>query len=50
MSELYRLSDRRLSVKLVPTFADRECHVVIAADPHGFILGFYTRAATISSK
>jgi hypothetical protein len=26
-SELYRRSDRRLSGKLVPTFADRECHV-----------------------
>jgi hypothetical protein len=26
--ELYRLSDRRLSAKLVPTFADRGCHVV----------------------
>jgi hypothetical protein len=24
MSELYRPSDRRLSAKLVPTFADRE--------------------------
>jgi hypothetical protein len=28
-SELYRPSDRRLSAKLVPTFADRGCHVVI---------------------
>jgi hypothetical protein len=27
-SELYRPSDRRLSAKLVPTFADRMCHVV----------------------
>jgi hypothetical protein len=27
-SELYRLSDRRLSAKLVRTFADRGCHVV----------------------
>jgi hypothetical protein len=27
-SELYRPSDRRLSAKLVPTFADRGCHVV----------------------
>jgi hypothetical protein len=26
--ELYRPSDRRLSAKLVPTFADRGCHVV----------------------
>jgi hypothetical protein len=33
-SELYRPSDRRLSVKLVPTFADRGCRVVSATDPH----------------
>jgi hypothetical protein len=32
-SELYQPSDRRLSGKLVPTFADRGCHVVSAADP-----------------
>jgi hypothetical protein len=30
-----RASDRRLSVKLVPTFADRGCRVVRATDPHG---------------
>jgi hypothetical protein len=29
-SELYRPSDRRLSAKLVPTFADIGCHVVSA--------------------
>jgi hypothetical protein len=34
-SELYRQSDRCLSVKIVPTFADRDCHVVSATDPHG---------------
>jgi hypothetical protein len=33
-------SDRRLSAKLVPTFADRGCHVVSATDPHGRYLGF----------
>jgi hypothetical protein len=27
-SELYRPSDQRLSAKLVPTFADRGCHVI----------------------
>jgi hypothetical protein len=32
-SELYRLSDRHLSAKLVPTFADRGCHVVSVTDP-----------------
>jgi hypothetical protein len=34
-SELYRPNDRRLSAKLVPTFADRGCRVVSATDPHG---------------
>jgi hypothetical protein len=39
-SELYRLSDRLLSAQLVPTFADRGCHVVSVTDPYGRILGF----------
>jgi hypothetical protein len=39
-NELYRPSDRRLSAKLVPTFADRGCHVVSVTDPYGRILGF----------
>jgi hypothetical protein len=34
-SELYRLSDRRLSAKLVPALADRGCRVVSATNPHG---------------
>jgi hypothetical protein len=34
-SELYRPSYRRLSAKLVPTFADRGCHVVRVRDPYG---------------
>jgi hypothetical protein len=33
--ELYRPSDRRLSTKLVPTFADSGCHVVSATDLYG---------------
>jgi hypothetical protein len=33
-------SDRRLSAKLVPTFANRECHVVSVTDPYGRILDF----------
>jgi hypothetical protein len=33
-------SDRRLSAKLVPTFADRGCHVVSVTDPYGCIFGF----------
>jgi hypothetical protein len=43
-SELYRPSDRRLSAKLVPTFADRWCHVVSVTDPYGRILGFLDRS------
>jgi hypothetical protein len=39
-SELYRPSDRRLSPKLLPNFADRGCHVVSVTDPYGRILGF----------
>jgi hypothetical protein len=39
-SELYRASDRRLSAKLVPAFADRGCHVVSVTDPYGRIFGF----------
>jgi hypothetical protein len=34
-SELYRPSDRRLSAKFVPTFADRGCRVVSATVPPG---------------
>jgi hypothetical protein len=41
--ELYRPSDRRLSAKLVSTFAERGCRVVIATDSHGRILGFLDR-------
>jgi hypothetical protein len=33
-SELYRPNDRRLSAKLVPTLADKGCHVVSATNPH----------------
>jgi hypothetical protein len=38
--ELYRPSDRRLSAKLVPTFADRESHVVSVTVPYGRVLSF----------
>jgi hypothetical protein len=41
--ELYLPSDRRLSAKLVPTFADRGCCVVTATDPHARILDFIDR-------
>jgi hypothetical protein len=36
-------SDRRMSAKLVPTFVDKECHVVSVTDPYGRILGFLDR-------
>jgi hypothetical protein len=39
-SELYRLCDRRLSAKLVPTFAHIGCHVVSVTDPYSRILDF----------
>jgi hypothetical protein len=40
--------DRRLSLKLVPTFADRECHMVSVTDPYGRILGFLDRHFTFN--
>jgi hypothetical protein len=43
-SELYRPSDRRMSVKLVTTFADRGCHVVSVTNLYGRILGFLDRS------
>jgi hypothetical protein len=49
-SELYRPSDRRLSTKLVPTFADRGCHVVGVTDPYGHILGFLDRSISRQLK
>jgi hypothetical protein len=44
LSELYRPSDRLLSVKLEPTFEDRICRVVSATDPYGRILGLLDRS------
>jgi hypothetical protein len=41
--ELYHLSDRLFSVKLVPTFANRGCHVVSVTDPYGCTIGFLDR-------
>jgi hypothetical protein len=43
-SETYRLSDRRMSAKLVPTIADGECHMVSVTDPYGLNLGFLDRS------
>jgi hypothetical protein len=39
-SELYRPSDRRLSAKLMQTFADRGCLIFGMTDPYGRILAF----------
>jgi hypothetical protein len=44
VSELYRKSDRRLSAKLVPTFADRGNRVVGTTDPYFRSLGFLDRS------
>jgi hypothetical protein len=46
-SELYLPRDRRLSAKLVLTFADRGSHVVSVTDPYGRILGFLDRVYTL---
>jgi hypothetical protein len=35
-----RPSERRLSEKLVPNFADKGCRVVSTTDPHGRFLSF----------
>jgi hypothetical protein len=48
--ELYLPSDRRLSVKRLPTCADRGCHVVSVTDPYGRILGFLDRSCYFSIK
>jgi hypothetical protein len=50
VSELDRSSDRRLFAKLVPTFADRGCHVVSATDPYGRILGFLDRKYSTNNR
>jgi hypothetical protein len=42
-SELYRPGDLRLSAKLVPTCADRGCHVVSETDLYVRIIGFLDR-------
>jgi hypothetical protein len=49
-SEVCRPNDRRLSAKWLPTFADRECHVVSVTDSYGRILGFLDRNRYFSIK
>jgi hypothetical protein len=43
-SDVYRPSDRQLSAKLMPTFANRGCHVVRVTDLYGRIPGFLDRS------
>jgi hypothetical protein len=47
---IHRPSDRRLSAKWSPTFADRGCHVVSVTNPYGRILGFLDRSRYFSIK
>jgi hypothetical protein len=42
--------DRHLSARLVPTFADRGCHVVSATDSYDRILVFQDRSHYFSFK
>jgi hypothetical protein len=49
-SELYRTSDRRLSAKLMQTFADRGFGVVSVTDPYGRILWFLDRSRYFFSQ
>jgi hypothetical protein len=45
MSPQANYTDREcLSAKLVPTFADKGSHMVIATDPYDRILGFLDRS------
>jgi hypothetical protein len=43
--ELYLRNDSRLSAKLMPTCADRNCHVVSLTDPYGRIQDFIDRSS-----
>jgi hypothetical protein len=43
-SELYRPSDSRLSAKIVPTLADKKCHVVSVMNPYCRNLGLLDRS------
>jgi CBS-domain-containing membrane protein len=42
--------DRSRYFFLVPTFADRGCHMVSVTDPNGSILGFLDRSRYFSIK
>jgi hypothetical protein len=47
---VYGQSGRRFSASLLPTFADRGCHVISVTDPYGRILGFLDRSRNIFLK
>jgi hypothetical protein len=49
-SELYQPRDRRLSAKLVPTFADIGCHAGSVTGPYGHTLGFLAVLTIITVK
>jgi hypothetical protein len=49
-SELYRSSDRRRSAKLVPTLADRGCHVVSTMSPSDRNFDFLDLEPLLSSR
>jgi hypothetical protein len=49
-SELYRPSDRHLSAKWLPTFAEKGCHVVSVKDRYGRSLGFLDKSRYFSIK
>jgi hypothetical protein len=49
-SLLYRPSDRRLLVKLVPSFADGGCRMISLTDPYGRVLDFLYRSCYFSFK
>jgi hypothetical protein len=49
-SELYRPNDRHLTAKLVPTFAERGCHVVSMTDTYNRFLRFLDLSRYFSFK
>jgi hypothetical protein len=48
LNPLANYSDRRLSAKLLPTFADRGWHVVSVTDPFSRILDFIDRMEAVT--
>jgi CBS-domain-containing membrane protein len=48
MNELYWPGYRRLSAKIMPTFADKGYHMVSMMDHYGHILGFLDQTSDAS--